>query len=103
MLRVVNLKKYELKPDEILIKVDRSSVIGNPFKMKNYSVKERNRVCDEYTKYFDQEVKKAGAFRNEVIRIYRLAKSGKNIALGCWCFPLRCHAMYIKEFIEFYL
>ena len=42
MLRVVNLKKYELKPDEILIKVDRSSAIGNPFKMKNYEEKEND-------------------------------------------------------------
>lgn len=112
-IRVVNLKNYRLDEGEVLVKVDRSSVLGNPFKMRfptpaqskrpEFEINERNRVCDEYEKYFMKKVKEEGDFRNEVIRIYRMVKSGKDVALGCWCFPKRCHAMYIKEFIEKYI
>lgn len=103
-IRVVNLKNYELKENELLIRVDRSSVLGNPYKMRDYTSAERDRVCDLYAKYFVKNVQiKDSAFRNEVIRIYRLVKSGKDVALGCWCFPKRCHAMYIKMFIERYV
>lgn len=114
MIKVVNIRNYKPEKDWVLIKVDRSSVLGNPFKMKfptpamvvrnpNYNKDERNRVCDEYAEYFNRKVKEEGSFRNEVIRIYRLAKSGQNIALGCWCAPKRCHAMHIKQFLDAYL
>lgn len=99
-VRVVNLRSYRLNEGEVLIKVDRSSVLGNVYKMRGDSDYERNRVCDEYVSYFNKRVKEKGEFRNEVIRIYRMVRDGKDIALGCWCFPKRCHAMYIKEFIE---
>ena len=44
---VVNIKnqKYD-------IYIGRGSKWGNPFKMKNNSKEERNRVCDNYEKYF---------------------------------------------------
>jgi len=103
MIKVVNLRNYKLEKGWMLIKVDRSSVLGNPFKMMNWSDKERNRVCDEYEEYFNKRIKENGEFRNEVIRIYRLVRDGENVALGCWCFPKRCHAMYIKKFIKSYL
>ena len=101
-IRVVNLRNYELKKDEVLIKVDRSSVLGNVYVMK--SEKDRDKVCDLYEKMFDRKVGiKGSTFRNEVIRIYRMVREGKDVALGCWCYPKRCHADYIKAFIEKYL
>ena len=100
MIKVVNLRNYKLEDGWELIRVDRSSVLGNPFKMNDSSDRERNRVCDEYEKYFLERVKVRGEFRSEVIKIYRMVKDGKNVALGCWCFPKRCHAMFIKKFIE---
>ena len=101
MIRVVHIKKYQPIKNEILIKIDRSSVLGNPFIMDKES--ERNEVCRMYVTYFDQQVKIDGDFRNEIIRIYRLAKEGKNIALACWCAPKQCHGDYIKQFVEGYL
>lgn len=101
MIKVVNLKDYKVEKDWVLVRVDRSSVLGNPYKMR--SENERDRVCDEYKCYFMSKVKEKGEFRNEVIRIYRMVRDGKNVALGCWCFPKRCHALVIKEFIESYL
>lgn len=100
-IRVVNLRNYELGENEILIKVDRSSVLGNPFKMHNENM--RDEVCDKYASYFDTKVKERGDFRNEVIRIYRMVRDGRDIALGCWCYPKRCHAEHIKAFIESHL
>ena len=97
-IKVVNLRDYKVEKGWVLVKVDRSSVLGNPFRMVNE--RDRSRVCDEYEKYFMKRVNEEGDFRNEVIRIYKLVKSGKNVALGCWCFPRRCHALVIKRFIE---
>jgi hypothetical protein len=101
-IRVVNLRNYRLGENEVLVKVDRSSVLGNVYVMRDESM--RDEVCDKYAKYFDKKVKVKGSdFRNEVIRIYRMVRDGKDVALGCWCYPKRCHAEYIKEFIERYV
>jgi len=85
------------------IKVDRTTILGNPFPMKNQSDNERTRVCLEYVKYFVRMVNSAGPFRDEVGRIYKLAKSGKSINLQCHCAPKQCHADTINKFIEKYL
>ena len=103
MLRIVNLRDFKLMDGEELVRVDRSSVLGNVYKMKDNSEEERDRVCDLYEVYFNKKVKEIGEFRNEVIRIYRMVRDGKDVALGCWCAPKRCHAEYIKEFIESYV
>ena len=49
-LRIVNLRTYTPVPGEVLIKVDRSSPVGNKFHMKNESM--RDEVCDKYKTYF---------------------------------------------------
>ena len=82
------------------MRVDRASVLGNPFVMKNKTQAERDRVCNEYEEYFNIEVKKPGAFRDKVISIYTMVKNGCDINLQCWCAPKRCHADTIKQFIE---
>lgn len=97
MVRVVNLRNYKLYPNEVLIKVDRSSVLGNPFFMKEES--QRNKVCDEYETYFQKQVVENQRFLNELKRIAMMARE-KDIALACWCFPKRCHAEVIKKYIE---
>lgn len=109
MIRVDNIRNLKLKRNEIIIKVDRSSVLGNPFYMSDES--QRGIVCDKYEEYFydvvnnsmlaqmnmsDNEINK---FINELDRIYELSKSN-NIVLACWCYPKRCHAETIKSYIE---
>ena len=102
-IRIVNLRDYVEVEGEVLVRVDRKSALGNPYRMRDLTECERDRVCDAYVKYFNRKVKEKGDFRNEVIRIYRMVRDGKDVALGCWCFPKRCHAEYIKKFIEKYL
>lgn len=101
MIRIVNLRNVQLHAGEKLIKVDRSTPVGNPFPMHNQSEAERNRVCDEYAVYFKQKVteKTDTQFMEYLRDIYRAAKK-QDIALGCWCAPKRCHAETIKAFLD---
>ena len=98
MIRVVNLKNYVERNGEILFKIDRTSPVGNPFFLK--SEKERDEVCDKYEEYFYKKIKEEeGNFRNYIILIYKISLK-KDIALGCHCFPKRCHGDVIKSFLE---
>lgn len=76
--KVVNLRKE--KHD---IYIGRGSKWGNPFKMKNTSEEERNRVCDEYEKWF---------WTTDMVNDLHELK-GK--VLGCYCKPLRCHGDFL--------
>ena len=96
MIRIVNLRNYKPLPDEILIKVDRSSPVGNPFVMQ--FEQQRNMVCDRYDENFNMLMQKK-LFAEYINYIITELKS-HNVALGCWCFPKRCHAETIKKYIE---
>lgn len=97
-IRIVNLKNYKLNENEVLIKVDRTSPVGNIFIMHNES--ERDEVCDKYDEYFNKARHIANTdFLDYLRRIYVTAKK-QDVALGCWCYPKRCHAETIKNFIE---
>lgn len=104
MIRIVNLRNYELKENEMLIKVDRSNkVLGNRYYMHNES--ERNLVCNQYQEWFNRQINDTNRQNSVLIelrRIYSIAKE-KNVALGCWCYPKRCHSETIKRFLEKYL
>ena len=99
MVRVVDVRKHTLGTNEVLIRVDRSSPVGNPFYMHNES--ERDSVCDKYEQYFAEHIIKGAdkAFRDYIVSIYRTAQK-QDVALGCFCFPRRCHADTIARFIN---
>ena len=80
MTKVVNLKKEKYD-----IYIGRGSKWGNPFQMKNWSDEERNRVCDEYEKWF---------WTTELPNhIHEL----KDMTLGCYCKPKRCHGDFLAK------
>jgi len=106
MIRIVNLRNYKLCEGEVLIKVDRSSVVGNPFFMHDESM--RDEVCNKYQRYFDgivdcylntDAINYNIEFINYLNNIIKIAHK-YDIALGCWCAPKRCHAETIKTFID---
>lgn len=78
-------------------KVDRSSILGNPFYMKDES--KRNEVCDKYEEYFYNKL----IYRDDVIErlkeMIEVYKIYNKLRLFCWCFPKRCHAEVIRDFI----
>lgn len=107
MIRIVNLRNYKLNANEVLIKVDRSSVLGNPFYMASET--QRDFVCDKYAEYFskrkDFEKQNMNIDGIDTTFIHKLIDIATehlehDIALGCWCYPKRCHAEVIKEYVE---
>lgn len=80
MTKVVN--KYKEAYD---VYIGRGSKWGNPFNMNGNSEKERNRVCDEYEKYFFST-----NLPNEIHEL-------KDKVLGCFCKPKRCHGDFLAK------
>ena len=99
MIRIVNLRNYPPKENEVLIKVDRTTVVGNMFHMRDKSQKERDRVCNLYENYFQYKYSTNTEFHDYIQNIY-LVSLKYDVALGCWCYPKRCHSETIKEFID---
>lgn len=107
MIRLVNIKTYnpEENSKELCIHICRPSPLGNPYVLKDKNNKvERDLVCDQYEKYFYEQLinskDRDTQFLRELRRIYKLAKEN-DIALGCYCYPYkRCHGETIKNFLE---
>jgi hypothetical protein len=84
------------------IKVDRSSILGNPYVMNGEA--DRDFVCNQYEIHFKKAVASVGSpFHKEMIRLYNLAKSGKHLNLMCHCAPKRCHGNTIRDFLRGHL
>ena len=104
MIKIINMRSGEqLKLGVPIIRVDRTTALGNPFYMADET--QRDKVCDQYQEYFNKKVKEKTdkRFMNELRAIYKIAKEEGDIYLACWCAPKRCHAETIKAFIEQYL
>lgn len=97
MIQIKNLRN-EKPRFEYQVKVDRTSVLGNPFYMATEA--QRDEVCDKYAEYFEEKRKNDVAFLNELRRLYKLHRQFGKLELFCWCAPKRCHAETIKKFLE---
>ena len=91
-----------LVPDgSVVIRVDRTSVLGNPYIMPDESY--RDTVCDWYEDYFYDTVNSVEgdhvSFKNKLNSTIEIARTN-DITLLCWCHPKRCHAETIKRYIE---
>jgi hypothetical protein len=86
--KVVHLKKEAYDQ-----RIDRRSIFGNPYEMKNRSNAERERVIEEFAKYFFKELKESLLFQSQVHAL-------KGKTLGCWCKPKACHGDVIKEYLD---
>lgn len=101
MIEICNLR-YENVKFNYDIKVDRSSILGNKFYMKNEC--DRDLVCNKYEIYFKEQIEKNNiAFVNELRKLYLIHKTYGKLRLFCWCYPKRCHAETIKKFLEQYI
>ena len=97
MIRIVNIRNYKAVAGERLIKVDRTSALGNPFFMKDES--HRDEVCEQYKDYFYRQLVKSPDTFQQILDIATISLE-EDVALACWCYPKRCHAETIKEYIE---
>jgi len=64
------------------LRIDRQSDWGNPFEMGEDG--DRDTVCDSYEIFFPRKF----SLHNRLDEL-----RGK--VLGCWCYPARCHGMYL--------
>lgn len=81
----------------------RPSPVGNPWDMKNRSQEERDRVCDLYIPWFNEQMEASTEAAHFVLQLVNMAAEG-DIHLGCVCkqknAEVRCHCDTIKRFID---
>ena len=78
--------------------VGRPSPLGNPFVMNGERT--RDEVCDKYEAWLRSKIAtKDPAVCAELNRLYKIAKQ-RDLILGCYCAPKRCHAESIKKVID---
>ena len=96
MITICNLRNERMKFEYDVI-VDRASILGNIYYM--YSEEQRDEVCDKYEEYFNKQVKENIKFKNELDRLINIYNKYGELRLFCWCYPRRCHAITIKNYI----
>ena len=98
MITIKNLRFS--KPQQAWqVRVDRASVLGNPFYMQNES--QRDTVCNQYEVYFQEKMQNTqSAFYKEIQRLQTVLQEYGRLELFCWCAPKRCHAESIKKHLE---
>jgi hypothetical protein len=90
MVEVVNMRSCNPpwgQPGDV--RIDRRTKWGNPFMMQKES--DRDRVCDDYERYYMVVWKDLGLDISELMDAKRL---------GCWCKPKRCHGDFLKSLID---
>ena len=102
MIQIKNLRKDSMQ-FEYDVRVDRANkVLGNKFVMR--SELERDKVCEEYETWFNEQIDKQNELvLNELRRLYNIYKKYGKLNLFCWCAPKRCHAETIKNFLNKYI
>lgn len=86
--KVVNIRR-----DQFDVKIDRTSVFGNPYKIDLQRGMDRDYVIHLYKVYFLDRIAKDRKFKEMVVSL-----RGKR--LGCWCSPLPCHGDVIVEWLD---
>lgn len=82
-IELCNLRyKKPSKPWDV--KVDRSSVLGNPFKGGT-----RESQCQRFEESFESRRAGNSAIRTELDRLLQLYRQHGKLRLFCWCVPLQ--------------
>ena len=76
------------------IVIDRRSVFGNPFYMRNEA--ERDEVCDKHKELIMGNLE---TFIGDFLILYELYHKYGQLNLFCWCAPKRCHGETIREIL----
>jgi len=84
----------------MVIYCGRPSILQNPYVIGVDGT--RDEVCNKFEVDFYNQITEDGPFRQEVIRLYRLAQE-TDVTLLCYCVPARCHCLTIKRFLDKYL
>jgi hypothetical protein len=95
MIEICNLRDMHVK-EPWDFRVDRKTPLGNPFIMKNESM--RDWSCDSYDNNFEDLIKQdsAKAYLCKLVLAYQ--RYGR-LRLFCWCAPKRCHGETVRRYI----
>jgi len=75
------------RKNDRFVRIDRNTEWGNPFEMGKDG--DRDTVCDSYEIFFPRKF----SLHNRLDEL-------KGKVLGCWCYPARCHGMYLAAKVE---
>ena len=110
MIRIVNQREVKYNPEiPYHTKIDRSSVLGNPYKIKDYG--SRDKVCDMYNERLVEKLtnhmkgkddKEADKIVKELVRLSEVYHKYGMLNLYCWCDTdsQRCHGEVLIKVIE---
>ena len=76
-------------------KVDRSSPLGNPFRLM--SEYDRETICNQYRQWLEDQLKDNVDVQNAMDELYETLYIYGKLRLFCWCAPKRCHAETIRS------
>ena len=98
-VEIRNLRDYPFNKvmESNEFRVDRKSIVGNPYYMANESM--RDEVCDKYETYFYEQINTNTEFRKYIDEIVTALRQYNKVYLYCWCYPKRCHAETIRKWI----
>ena len=102
MIHVINIKQEDYSSDPGYFYIGRSgkmnSPLGNPFTHKGkrtnlakLSFPTVEQAIEAYEMYFDAMYGKDEEFTKAFDEIYEYYKTGKDVYLGCFCKPGKCH------------
>ena len=80
------------------VKVDRTSLLGNPYRMITEA--ERKVVCEKYAEYFYNTLLNDSKAVIELFRIRSIWHKYGRLELFCWCAPKQCHAETIGQWLR---
>lgn len=100
-IRVVNKRKeadprHQVELHETLINIDLgNSPLANRYRLS--ATMTRNQAIGFFKQDLDKDINRRGPMYQECLAIAQLVLNGHDIALGCWCKPLRCHGDAVVE------
>jgi hypothetical protein len=99
-VHIVNVRHMSLKdfPNSHYEYCGRPSALGNPTHMVNES--DRDRACRDFAIWFPEALATNPKVRLTFDRLKLIHDNGKDLVLGCFCKPKRCHLDTVKHFLE---
>lgn len=94
-IKICNLKNKKILTEPWEVRVDRSSVLGNPYILK--TERYRDIVCENYKFWLTKEIKNGNMnIINELNRLLNIYVEYGKLHLYCHCFPKRCHGEIVS-------
>jgi hypothetical protein len=100
MVEIINIRNTNNVTPKDAFYCGRGSPVGNPYVMKNNSLKERNKACEYFEIIFEQKRMTEPKFARYLGLMKQELVEGRVVKLACWCAPLRCHCETIKNWLE---